>query len=1037
MQVGNYFLPIKIIPMSKNIIHTFILLLLYSGNIFFPDTSFAQKKEKDESVVISVSNRLVNDKDEPISNATITVGEGVLQTKTDANGAFTLKVKESSMLLIKAHGYQTLVVKPSDITSEKIVLTTAVFLSSEDDMVRLPLGMQLTQRQLTGSVDVITGKELESYNDLVISNALQGRLMGLNVQQNAGPILGTNTPTLTVRGLSRGSSDGALVVVDGIERPMNFLIAEEIETVEVLKDATAKLLYGSRAANGVIFVTTKRGKANTKQLRVSTDYGVNTATQRPEYLNSADYVTLYNEARANDGLSPFYSPSTIEGYKNSTGENDRLYPNVDFYNYFINKTSSYRKATLQYIGGNDDSKYAFVAGYMGSNGFEKVGDKATNNQINLRGNLDFQVTPMLRAFVDANAVILVNKWAGASQPEIFSSMSSHRPNEYPLVMADLIAKTNLGEIALPSFGGSYLRPNNLYADMLYGGQTEQNYFFGQTNIGLDLKLDDYIKGLSIRSVASFDSYQYFQNGEIESAITFARNYGKTTTGADTILSLTPLRARQIMTNTVRLDEGITRNIGLTSTLAYDKTFGDHALQTSLTHFIFRNENRDNVQDVENTNTVLRLHYGFKNKLYVDASMAYMGSNKFPKANRYKLFPAVGAAWVLSEEGFLKNNSTINFLKLKGSFGILGYDRSTEFYIFANRWRDNGSVSFNQQNQTSQLRTTLDLIGNPNLAWEKSREINVGIEGYALKNALQVEVNYFNTLRYDIITNPSSLYSALAGGLAPRGNLGETLNQGVEGRVYWEKPIGDFTIGIGGNVLYAKNKILVSNIINDPLNPHLNQIGQPSDVIFGLTSNGLFTSEGEAGAAPLQTFGSYGQGDIRYQDINNDGLIDGRDQSVIGNAYPRTTLGIELNVQYKRWALFFLGTSQLGIDAVLLNNFYRPTGENKYSILANERYHPVNNPNGTYPLLTTTAGINNAFTSTFWTKDASFFRAKNIELSYSVQNMDSILKNYRFYIRGTNLFVLSKLKYSDPEAISAGISSSPILRTITGGVSVSF
>ena len=414
----------------------------------------------------------------------------------------------------------------------------------------------------------------------------------------------------------------------------------------------------------------------------------------------------------------------------------------------------------------------------------------------------------------------------------------------------------------------------------------------------------------------------------------------------------------------------------------------------------------------------------------------MGTNTFSEDNRYKMFPAVGAAWVLSEESFLSGSNALKFLKLKASYGVLGNEGGIQYFLYETRFFNTGNAQFGVRNQNPQPRTQLAFLGNPDLDWEQSREINVGVEGLAFTNQLQFEFNYFNEYRSDIIVFAEHTYSTVAGGFFRPENFGETSNQGFEGAVNWFSTIGELQYSVGVNFVHSKNKLEVVNEV-----PHedefLRRTGRASDEMFAWVSSGLFKEEGEVENSPKQLLGDYGVGDIAYEDLNNDGIIDGRDRRSVGNSFPRTTLGVQLNLNYRRFGLFLLGTSELGVDRFQNNSYYWNTGEGKYSAVARDRYHPTNNPGGSYPALTTTSGRNNFRNSTFWIEDASFFRLKNVELSYTLTNSAWITKQIRFFARGTNLFVLSAFDDLDPEVPNAGVMNYPIFRTVTGGVTIGF
>ncbi|HLP37711.1 SusC/RagA family TonB-linked outer membrane protein [Lacibacter sp.] len=1009
----------------------------------FPQTLCAQKKKQKDKAEVVVQNRtytsvVTDENGTAISNALIIINEGVQELRTNNKGAFTFQSKPGAAITIEASGYATqiLILDANDLPSA-ITLKQTLLLTSSSDVIRLPLSNTTTARAFTGANGQVSGAELSRYTDLSLHNTLQGRVMGLIVNSNSGG-LGNNVASLYVRGLQRQDNNGALTLVDGIERPVNFINPEEIATVQVLKDPVSKNMYGPRAANGIILITTKRGKDNTKVIELTSEYGYSTATRLPSYLNSYQYAILFNEARTNDGLAPFYSQADLDGYKNSKGPNDQLYPNVDYYNYFIKKSAPIRRVTLNYSGGNTTSNYALVIGYTGAAGFEKIGKTPQQDRINLRGNLNFKVSNNFHVFADAAGVIESRNWSGWNQDQVFGALSTHRPNEYPLLITDSnLLKTGspLGLAYFPPLGGSLVRAENVYGQLMYGGSTKHNYFYGQTNFGMDLGLNKLVKGLSLKSVFHFDNYQFFQSGRDNVPVTYLRQVLKNTIGGDSVV-YAALRQRSDQLRDQRQGEDISRVYGLTASVNYNYADAVSSFRTSLTYFYYRGEDRNSYQNIENINTYYKASYGYKNKLYADGIVSMMGSNKFSSGNKLIFSPSIGAAWIVSEENFLKN-TLVDFLKLKASFGVLGYDRATEFYLFQSRWRDNGSINFGEVNNTFGItRSTLDLVGNPSLKWEKSTEWEAGVEMLMLNKKLSVEFNYFNTLRSDIILNAASIYSSLAGGFYPRINLGKIRNAGIEAQVVYTANAGNVGITTGVNFVYSKNKILANNDVL-ALDPNLNSINNSTAAIYGYVAKGLFTSQQQIDNAPRQLIGPYTIGDIAYEDLNKDNIIDARDRKVIGNSFPPATFGLNLGFTYKAFSLSLLAVAQTGADNILNNSYYRFDGTSKYSKEALSRYHPVTNPSGTMPRLTSNYSANNNVTSTFWLQSSNFFRLRNAELGYTIINGLSVIKVMRAFVRGSNLFVLSKNKELDPEVLNAGITNYPFYRTVTVGLSFKF
>lgn len=345
----------------------------------------------------------------PLSGVTVLSGEGSIINYTDANGKFALKTKADGTLLIEAFGYKDVVINLAKEQPTVIKLQNEDLYASERNIHERADGGKTYQRDLVGTVSKLSMENVLKYPDLQLSNALQGQAAGLIAISGDGG-LGYNTSTLYVRGQHNNGTNTALVIIDGIERPIDDILPEEIESIEVLKDATAKILYGAAATNGVVLVRTKRGEAHKRIVRVGVEYGVQPSTRVPKYLDSYNYSKLFNEARINDGMNPYYTNKQLEGYRNSSGVNDVLYPNIDYYNEFLLNQNIYRKGTIEFNGGNEGVKYALVGGYTGGSGLEKVGERSALHRMNARGNLDIKITDFLTVTADVAARVELKNW---------------------------------------------------------------------------------------------------------------------------------------------------------------------------------------------------------------------------------------------------------------------------------------------------------------------------------------------------------------------------------------------------------------------------------------------------------------------------------------------------------------------------------------------------------------------------------------------------------------------------------------------------
>ena len=985
-----------------------------------------------------ISGTVTSPDGKPVANALITANEGAIVLRSGNNGQFKVKAKEASSLLIEATGFEPLTYEIKQEANDlKLTLSTATLYAGQADVVNLPSDVQEKQRYLVGAVSGIQGDKLTSFSEPLLSNTLQGQILGLNATLTVNG-LGNNNADLRVRGNSRNSGNNSIVtLVDGVERDIDELLLDEVASVEVMKDATAKILYGSRAANGVLLVTTKHGKKFTRKINVTAETGAGLPISLPKYLNSYQYALLYNEARSNDGLPPMYSAADLKGYRNSSGPNDLRYPDVDYMNYFLNKSIQYRKVTLEFSGGNENAQYALIVGYNGNTGLQKIGPTPTRDWYNVRGNLDMKITDHFSAFVGMGGVFDVTNRSGIDHATAFSRINQTRPNEFPLTIDP--SRIPVDTLGHPALGASYARNDNLYGALMYGGQYNQNIMNGQLTLGVKLDMSQYVKGLSLKAQLGFDNYftgvETVATNQIAS---YAQRWSyDPVSGIDTVM-FQQLRKTVINTGDNLTSQFTARTTSYLMGMDYGRIFNkDHRVSANLFYAYQMQEQTGITANIQSANTALRGNYSFKDKYTAEVDLALMGSDRF-RNNEYFMSYAGGLGWILSDEDFLKENATVNYLKLKASGGLLGYDAQTPQNLYSTRWSDDGS--YNLRGSTSAFNlVTLSNVANPNLKWEQSLEFNVGAEGLLFNRKLWVEANYFNETRSNIISDAGSVYSALYGGIYGQMNIGKVSNQGFELEAKYMNKSGDFFYSIGINGTYSKNKLLATNEVIYP-DAYRNVTGKPTDAMFGYVSQGLFGKNVDLASHLPQTLGYYTIGDIAYADLNGDKVIDSNDQKMIGNAYPRVQLGLSVDLSWKGFGMSLLGVSSLGDYIWLNNNYYWNYGENKWSDIALNRYNPLTNPGGTYPRLTTTAGSNNFVNSTFWLANSSFGRLKNAELSYTFgydKPLTTSLKTIKVFMRGTNVFTISGVKGLDPEVPNAGVTNYPLFSTYTAGLSATF
>ncbi len=887
------------------------------------------------------------------------------------------------------------------------------------------------------AVSTIDVSKLESMPVMQLSNALQGMAPGLEVLTGTGGI-GFDVSSLYIRGQRTTGTNGAIVVVDGIIRDINDFNAEEIDSIEILKDATAKILYGPQAANGVILVRTKRGKVAPRQVRVGVEYGVQSVSKYPRFLGTDDYVALYNEACANDGIAPYYSATDIAGYKNSTGENDLYFPSVDYYDRFVRDYATYRRAMVEMNGGNNRSRYAVNVGYVGGAGVEKVGPNSDVNRLNLRANLDIDVTDYLTIEADVAARLEKKDWGAQDNGALFQLLSTLRPNEYPFALdpAEINGKDGIvvDEEATMIFGASDRKSSNIFSDLSVGGTTSQRSICAQNNLGAKFDMGDWVKGLKAEAFVTFDNYTILRQELRNAYPTYAVYRYLDEAGEQTYRIVQRRKLNLPKTQNIASDDTY-RQMGWRASLSYDTAWGNNSLSSNLSYKNYHQERTGSTQDTNNDILSLRNSFSFDKKYLAEVTLAMMGSNAFAKGHKHFFSAAIGAAWVISNEDFLRSSSVIDLLKLKVDAGRIGISTDVDFFLYDTSWVSGSSNAFSPD--ASVTSYTLKRIGNPDLKWEYQDEANIGLEFRLFGNRLSGEINAFVEDRKNIIGQNSAGYSQVGGSYVPYENLGEVLNRGIDGGLTWsERTAGGFLYSIGVNAVFSKNSILKSPKFTD-MEEYRTPIGRPTSTIFGLESQGLFGKDVVLAGHPIQKYSDCKDGDIAYSDKNSDGIVDDSDKTSIGQTFPVTQLGLNLQLNYKGFGFYALATSSLGQTVMCTNAYFTNNGDNAYSVLALDRYHPVNNPGGSQPRLTTLTGGNNEVTSSFWAKDGSFLRLKNVELSYTFGLGKKKPVNYKLFVRGANLLVMSSVKDLDPECLNAGVSTYPFFRTVTGGLSLTF
>lgn len=955
----------------------------------------------------------------------VTVRSGSKSTQTDANGSFTLQVALPATLDFSLLGKKS---KQEVVNQNKSLI---IFLEADDkdleEVVVVGYGVQ-KKTSLTAAVGTLKGDEVKDVPATNLTNTLGGRLAGVVVKQGSGEP-GRDGSAVYIRGISSIGGTQPLVIIDGIPREYNQFTQMDpnaVESFTILKDAAAVAPYGVAGANGVILVTTKKGKTGAPKLSYNGYMAIQNPTVLPKYVHNYDYAILRNAAAKNDGLTEPFSQYALDRFKDGT-EPD-IYPTKYVWDYLINDNSPLTTHNVEVSGGTDAIKYYGSIGYQYQEGMWKTTD---NNRYNLNLNLEAQVTPTTQ--ISLGAMGRIQKFV-------------YPPSDYPGNGTGRIFE--LAGYSAPIYG-PFEFSNGMFGTYVSSGVFGTGYFQSYhtyLNTQLSLKQDlPFIKGLNFKGTVAFDP-NYVDDKTWRTPMQVA-----------TIdVSKNPPVINDGVFNDPKasLSQGYSRFQQLTyqAGLYYNNQFGLHNL--NITGVFEAKNNRSmsfgasrrnydllldelslgssNPQDwgtygssgeAKQMGLVYRAAYDFSGKYMLEASGRYDGSYYFAPEKRFGFFPAFSAGWRISEERFLKDNKTINNLKIRGSYGEVGalagspFQYMSTYNIVGSNYVINGAPVMGISER---------IEPNPFITWERARKFDLGLELGLWNGLLNIEADYFLEKRSNMLISPSVAVPAEYGIGLSQVNDGVMKNQGFEFMISSQHAINeDLKIGLNANFTYAKNELLkVFETSATYNNPNRRQTGRPLGTQFGYEAMGLFQLDDFDASGNLkpgiaaQPWGKVAPGDIRYADLSGDGKIDEQDITVIGNPViaPGILYGFTPSISYKQ-----LSVEALFQGAAKIDYYYHPSsimpffnGMNAYTF--NFDYWTAENPNASYPRLTSNPMPNNLQTSSYWIQSAAYLRLKSINVAYSLPTAwvsKAKLEAVRVFISGQNLVTWTKLLY-DPE-----------------------
>ena len=895
-----------------------------------------------------------------------------------------------------------------------------------------------SREQSTSAVSVITSESTNKRSAKNIGNSILGQGSGLISLQNSGNYAGIN-PTFYIRGMQSLDGNTPLFVVDGIERDIQYISAEEVESVSVLKDAAATALYGYKGANGVVLITTKRGKFNSKEIKVNLDHAINFMAHKPKFVDAQTYAKAMNEAYANDGFeNPRYTQEEVDAF--GSGKYPYLYPNVNWVDETFRNHSVTNMLNASFTGGGEKFKYYALLDLQYDNGFVKNPDThegySTNNKY-VKGNLRMNMDMIL----SKNTTMKVNLLGVLAESNAPGSSANLWDMVYGLPSAAFAVKGEDGKWGGNSTWAGTVNPVAQSQDAGYSRNHNRGIY---TDLTIRQELPAVLKGLAVQGRIAYDHfsniYEDYSKTYVYGSPTVADwldgepQLGKAFTGG----SESDLGA-SISTNS------FSRRFHIDASADYQNTFGAHSIYSQLKYdYEFSDKFAIN-STLYRQNISWYTHYGLLDRYFLDLALVESGSNRLAPGSKWALSPTVSAAWVLSKENFMKNLNWVDFLKLRASYGIIQTDILPEsgwMYYMQQYQTTGGTYPFNSGFQSDFGRTYLDAIATSGLTREKAAKFNAGVDA-TLFGGLDFSFDGFYQRRSNIWVSTAGKYSSELGVDAPYEGDGIVDSWGWEASLDYNKQIGDVKFNIGANIDYYRSQIKEQDEA-PKLYPNLVSTGHCVSQLFGYKAIGFFKDQADIDASKPQLLGSTPRpGDIKYEDVNGDGQIDTNDKTAIGysTVAPEIYYNIHLGVEWKGLGVdaMFQGTGRYS-GVLSTKSMYKPlVGNTTISqYYYDNRWTPETASTAKFPALSSTSNANNYNTNTLWMFDRSFFKLRNIEVYYNFPKAmlakTKLLNAAKLYVRGVDLFSFDHLDESDPEVFGA---TNPLNRSIVAGLSVTF
>ena len=1002
-----------------------VALLTHAGYAYSQDNGTAKQ--------FSVAGVILDDTGEPCIGATVRVkNEPGVGTISDVDGKFAIKVKPGATLMFEYVGMETIqrtILKdePSLSVKFKVAKTNAI-----DEVVVTGLVSQ-KKVSVVGAVSTINMEELRTPGTSLV-NMIGGRMPGVITMQVSGEP-GQNLSNFWVRGVSTfGAGAGALVLIDGIEGRLNDIDVDDVESISVLKDAAATAVYGVRGANGVVLVTTKRGSKEKIQVTARATVKLSQIKRLPEYLSSYDYARLANEARAMSGESDLYTPIQLDIIKNNL--DPELYPNVNWIDQIMKKTSLQENYYASARGGGDVAQYFVSVGYRHEGAAYKQKENQFHrplsyDQLTYRANINMNLTKRSELYFGVDGSISNHTTPGGKNTnQVWEDVLQLNPLMFPVTYADG---------TLPTYGQSDLI--SPFAALNYQGYNSSDYSRNMITLKFTHRFGGILKGLVGSVQAVNDRTAGFSERRFVSP-DYYRATGRTSTG-DLIKTLRS--KQQDMRYSSNNDSW--RKYYMEAKLDYNTSFGAHNLGALLFYYMedakgseWGNGDALGIAAIakRRQNVSGRLSWGYNSTYFVDANFGYTGSDLFPKGERFGFFPSVAVGWApTSYKWVQKHLPFVNFFKIRGSYGLAGNDNiaNTRFpYLTIINNHAGTTWGYTGQGIVEKQQ------GADNLKWEVAKKLNVGVDANFFNDAIKVTVDFFRDTRDHIFQDRVTLPEFAGMVTYPKSNVGRMHSFGSDGNIsYFHKINKEMNFTVRANYTWSQN--IVDYFEENKLAYDYQSVtGMPYGVLRGYVSEGLFKDEADIRQSPDQTaaFGVVRPGDIKYRDVNGDGVINKDDRVPLsyGNNVPRVMFGLGGEFNYKDFTVSMLFKGNTGVNYYRVGMgydagwipFYNGEMGNVLKMVNNpkNRWIPswysgdpsTENPNAMFPRLSYGSNNNNSQLSTFWKQNGSFLRFQELNFRYVFRHRKWLraagLSALECDFVINNLFTIDSAKYFDPE-----------------------